>query len=171
MDICPMTRRVLQTLVVSLGFCLFATASAQPDQKSSDSDKHDAASSGIPSVLEGYRMVDLSPRMVARIKRLNGDIEEGKRTLMLIQLFERASEAEKEELIRIFNLERSERVQYVGEIRDLMQKYQCIEHARRVSCAMAGASLFEFELIYGKLNPSRDKDFIHDLIQWMIERT
>jgi len=27
--------------------------------------------------LDKYRMVDLSPRMVARIKRLNGDIEEG----------------------------------------------------------------------------------------------
>jgi len=27
--------------------------------------------------LEGYRIVDLSPRMVARVKRLNGDIEEG----------------------------------------------------------------------------------------------
>jgi len=26
---------------------------------------------------DGYRIVDLSPRMVARIKRLNGDIEEG----------------------------------------------------------------------------------------------
>ena len=27
--------------------------------------------------LDKYRMVDLSPRMVARVKRLNGDIEEG----------------------------------------------------------------------------------------------
>jgi len=78
MTIRSLTHRVIQTLVLSVGFCVYTAASAQSEPSSSKLDESDAALSGIPLSLEGHRIVDLSPRMVARIKRLNGDIEEGK---------------------------------------------------------------------------------------------
>ena len=104
-------------------------------------------------------------------KELNGDIEEGKRTLMLIRLFERASREERQELAGIFKLDRAERRRHVHRVRSLMDLYGCIAYARRVAHAMAGAAMHEFELIYGGLRPSRDKDFIRGLIHWVIERT
>jgi len=75
MTIRPLTRFILQALVVPISFSVFATAFAQSDEKSSDESA--VPLSGIPLMLENYRIVDLSPKMVARIKRLNGDIEEG----------------------------------------------------------------------------------------------
>ena len=78
MMIRPSTRRVFQALVVSISFCVCTAASAQSDQKNSGSQRDDKDLSAIELMLKDYRIVDLSPRMEARIKRLNGDIEEGK---------------------------------------------------------------------------------------------
>ena len=103
-------------------------------------------------------------------KELNGDIAEGKRTLMLIRLFEEATEKERKELITMFSWTRQEREQAIPAIRSLMDKYACIEYAQAVAQGMAGAAQHEFEKIYGGLSRTRDIEFLEGMIRWVITR-
>ncbi|UQA60374.1 polyprenyl synthetase family protein [Polyangium aurulentum] len=105
-------------------------------------------------------------------KELDGDIHEGKRTLMMIRLMERAQEDERRRVVEMLALPRSERTaDHVRWVRSRMDAYGCIEYAQEVASGLAGAALAEFDVTYGHLPPSRDKDFIEELITWVIERT
>jgi len=105
-------------------------------------------------------------------KECNGDIWEGKRTLMLIRLFQATTSREHRRLTDIFKPPRTERTDAeVHWVRKLMDKYDCIAYARHFAHALAGAALHEFQLIYGDLPDSRDKQFIHGLVTWVFERT
>lgn len=105
-------------------------------------------------------------------KERNGDIWEGKRTLMLIRLLREADAAERERLVGILKLPRHERTQVqVAWIRRLMDEYECIEFARKFAHGLAGAASHEFSQIYRGLPESRDKQFIEGLITWVFERT
>jgi geranylgeranyl diphosphate synthase, type II len=105
-------------------------------------------------------------------KECNGDIWEGKRTLMVIRLFQESSPDEHQRLTEIFRLRRGERTaEHVDWVRTLMDKYECIEYARRFAHALAGAALHEFERIYRDVPDSRDKQFIRGLVTWVFERT
>ncbi len=104
-------------------------------------------------------------------KELDGDLYEGKRTLMMIRLFNEMDADEGARLAAILEPSRNQRTEEeVGWIRDRMEVYGCIEHARQVGYGLAGAALHEFELLYGELPDSRDKRFIEELVTWMIER-
>jgi geranylgeranyl diphosphate synthase type II len=104
-------------------------------------------------------------------KELAGDIWEGKRTLMLIRLLQRAAIEERVELRRILGLEREERTAAdVGWVRDRLDFYDCIDYARRVAHGLAGAALHEFETVYADLPDSRDKAFLASLVPWVLER-
>jgi geranylgeranyl diphosphate synthase type II len=104
-------------------------------------------------------------------KELDGDIHEGKRTLMLIHLMERAEPEERARVLEMLGQPRSHRtVEQVRWIRERMDAYGCIEYARRFANAVAGAAAHEFSVIYGHLPPSRDKNFIEELVTWVIER-
>lgn len=104
-------------------------------------------------------------------KELSGDIYEGKRTLMLIRLFELATPKERERVRRLLSLPRAERrageVQWV---RSAMDRYDCIEHARCVAQGLAGAARHELSLTFEQLPDSRDRRFIEALPIWVIER-
>ena len=105
-------------------------------------------------------------------KELNGDISEGKRTLMLIRLFQESDEDERRELTAILALPRRERLEpHVSRVRRLMDKYECVEYARCCAHALAGAALHECEAIYRGLPDSKDKQFIRGLVTWVFERT
>ena len=105
-------------------------------------------------------------------KELDGDLWEGKRTLMLIRLFKKATEEERGRIERLLALARQERSESeVSWLRRLMDKYGCIEHARQIAHGLAGAALHEFSLIFGDLPDSRDKHFIEGLVTWVFERT
>lgn len=105
-------------------------------------------------------------------KELAGDIFEGKRTLMLIRLFELATEPERRRLHDMLGLPRSQRrAADVRWVQSAMRRYDCIEYARRVSQGLAGAAAHEFELVFGQVPDSRDKRFIHALTTWVIERS
>jgi geranylgeranyl diphosphate synthase type II len=41
---------------------------------------------------------------------------------------------------------------------------------RQFAHALAGAALHQFASIYGDLSPSRDKEFIHGLANWIFNR-
>jgi geranylgeranyl diphosphate synthase type II len=104
-------------------------------------------------------------------KELDGDLLEGKRTLMLIHLLRRASRRDKERLQRILRTARSDKsAADVAWIRERMTQSGAIEHARQVAHALAGAAVHEFRVAYGSAPESRDKRFIEALAHWVLER-
>jgi geranylgeranyl diphosphate synthase type II len=105
-------------------------------------------------------------------KELNGDIREGKRTLMLNRTYRESSAPERRRLSEILSLPREQRsAEDVAWIRGLMDRCQAVEYARGIAHGLAGAALYEYEGIYARLPDSRDKDFIRGLITWVFERT
>jgi geranylgeranyl diphosphate synthase type II len=105
-------------------------------------------------------------------KELNGDIREGKRTLMLIHLVQSATVDERARLYEFLARSRSERIAAdVDWIRDRMDVYGSLAYAQQVAHALAGAALHEFSCAYAGLPDSRDKHFIEGLATWVLERT
>ena len=105
-------------------------------------------------------------------KERDGDIWEGKRTLMLIRLFNEASSEEKQRLNAIMAHSRCDRAAAdVTWIRALMDRYDCIDYARKFAHGLAGAAAHEFSVIYSNVPDSRDKRFIEGLVTWVFERT
>lgn len=105
-------------------------------------------------------------------KEIDGDIREGKRTLMLIHLLRHAEPDVRERIRAFLALPRAERS--TGEvrfIRDAMRASGAIEYARVVAHALAGAAGHECDLAYSNAPSSRDKDFIASLPYWVLERT
>jgi len=104
-------------------------------------------------------------------KERNGDIWEGKRTLMLIHLLDACSPTEREEIERCLRLERRDKpVDTVQKIRRLMDEYGSIDYARRYAHALAGAAQAEFETAFHGLPDSRDKAFLAALPRWVLAR-
>ncbi|TMA31614.1 MAG: polyprenyl synthetase family protein [Deltaproteobacteria bacterium] len=104
-------------------------------------------------------------------KELDGDIWEGKRTLMLISLLRDATPAERERLAGFLARERRERQPAeVGWVRERMEAYGCLDYARQVAHGLAGAAAHEGELLYSALPDSRDKRFIRELPTWVLAR-
>jgi len=105
-------------------------------------------------------------------KERNGDLWEGKRTLMLIHLLEHASPEERRRLEELLRRPRRERTAAdVAWLRDRMEHRGSIEHARRLAHGLAGAALHEFSLLFGPLPDSRDKRFLEGVATWVFERT
>ena len=104
-------------------------------------------------------------------KEIGGDIWEGKRTMMLIHALNHSTAAEKKRLSKFLATPRVERsladVQWVYR---LMAKYDSIESARSAARQLAGAAIFEFHKAYGSLPDSEDKQFIQQIVMYMIER-
>jgi len=104
-------------------------------------------------------------------KEIDGDIREGKRTLMLIRLFTEAAAPEKRRLSELLAKPRCERRESdIAWVRSLMDHHECIEYSRRTGHALAGAAQAECERLYRHLPDSRDKRFIQALPLWVLER-
>lgn len=105
-------------------------------------------------------------------KELNGDIWEGKRTLMLIHALRESTSDERARLSSLLCRQREQRTSdEVGWIRELMDKYGCIEHAKQIAHGLAGAALHEYSLLTAGMPDSRDKKFLEQMATWVIERT
>ena len=105
-------------------------------------------------------------------KEEDGDIWEGKRTLMLIRLFRESRPDERERLVAFFDLPRQEKsAAEVDWVRKLMDTYGCIEYARSFAHGLAGAALNEYARAYAGLPDSRDKRFLEGFVTWVFERT
>jgi geranylgeranyl diphosphate synthase type II len=104
-------------------------------------------------------------------KEVNGDIWEGKRTLMLIHAIRESNAAERTRLSEVLCRPREGRnLSEVRWIRKLMNKYGCAEYARKIAHGLAGAALHEYSLISAGLPDSRDKQFLEQIVTWVIER-
>jgi geranylgeranyl diphosphate synthase type II len=105
-------------------------------------------------------------------KEVSGDLREGKRTLMLIQLLQLATDDERARLIAHLGTPLSARTgDEIRWIRERMDHYGCIDYARQVAHAMAGSALAEYTRLFAPVPPSRDRAFLEGLITWVVERT
>jgi geranylgeranyl diphosphate synthase, type II len=104
-------------------------------------------------------------------KERDGDLWEGKRTLMLIRLFRESAPPARDRLAAILRTERRERTAGdVAWIRAQMDRYDCIEYARRYAHRLAGAALHEYSLAFAGVPESRDKRFLEEMVTWVVER-
>jgi geranylgeranyl diphosphate synthase, type II len=105
-------------------------------------------------------------------KERDGDLWEGKRTLMLIHVLREASRGEHERLTGILSGARADRTaDDVQWIRDLMIKYGSVDHARRIANELSGAALHEFGIISASFPESRERSFLEQMATWVIERS
>lgn len=105
-------------------------------------------------------------------KELNGDLYEAKRTLMLIHVRETCSPTQRDRLDAFLMLRRQDRnAAHIDWLAELMDRQGSIAYARKVAGALAGAAAHEFDLAFGHLPPSADKEFMAGLIPWIFERT
>jgi geranylgeranyl diphosphate synthase type II len=104
-------------------------------------------------------------------KERDGDLWEGKRTLMLIRLLEVCEPDERARLGGIFARPRRARAEaQIAWIRERMDHYGCLDHARHAAHALAGAARHEGALIFERLPDSRDRRFVEALATWVLER-
>jgi len=116
-------------------------------------------------------LLNLEGNAEAYGKELGGDIYEGKRTLMLIRLFEQATDSERTRLERLLGTERAARpLDEIAWVRERMNSYDCIGYARQVAHGLAGAAIHEFEHAFTGVRDSRDKRFIAALPKWVLSR-
>ena len=104
-------------------------------------------------------------------KEINGDLLEGKRTLMTCHLYERLDGKGRARLTALFGRPRSERQSTEVEwVRRSMKELGSLAYAASVAQGLAGAALHEFDAIFAKKPQSRDKDFLRELVRWVIDR-
>jgi geranylgeranyl diphosphate synthase type II len=105
-------------------------------------------------------------------KEVNGDLFEGKRTLMIIHALRHASAAERRKLRAFLGRERSARSEGdVAWARALLERTGSLQHARTVARALAGAALCEFDKYFDGMRQSRDRSFMRSLLLWVLRRT
>jgi geranylgeranyl diphosphate synthase type II len=105
-------------------------------------------------------------------KEANGDLFEGKRTLMIVHALHYAAEAERCQLTAFMGRSRGLRsAKEVAWVRGLLDRTGALEHARMVAQALAGAALLEFDAYFKNVRDSRDRHFMRSLLVWVLQRT
>ena len=105
-------------------------------------------------------------------KERDGDLIEGKRTLMLIHALTHSNAKAKHKLTKLLALPREKRsASSVEWIRNLFIECGSIDFARDFAHGLAGAAMHEFAINFGTLPASRDKAFIENLVTWVFERS
>ncbi|HET8658409.1 MAG TPA: polyprenyl synthetase family protein, partial [Micromonosporaceae bacterium] len=104
-------------------------------------------------------------------KDLNGDLYEGKRTLMLIHLIAEARGSDRETVAMYLGTPRHRRTaEQVAEIRHLMDAYRSIGFALEYAQGIASAAEAAFDDAFEQARPGPDTDFVRALIPYMIGR-
>ena len=104
-------------------------------------------------------------------KEINGDLYEGKRTLMLIRTAGACEPEERRRLFAFLGKPRLERDKAeVAWLRELMQRHDVIAYARGVARGLAGAALHEWDSAFAGLPDSRDARFIAGIADWIFRR-
>lgn len=104
-------------------------------------------------------------------KELDGDLWEGKRTLMVVHLLHHAGPEERAQLHAFFARARADkRAEEVRWVKQRMLHYGSVRYASELAHALAGAAHTEFERAFAGLPESRDLRFIRELPAWVIHR-
>ncbi len=104
-------------------------------------------------------------------KERDGDLWEGKRTLILIRLYSLSNDEDRARIERILGTTRDDKhADDVAWLNERITALGCLEHARRFAMGVAGAARAEFTNAFRGLAPSRDLDFIEALTYWVFER-
>ena len=104
-------------------------------------------------------------------KELEGDLLEGKRTLMLIRFLTQANAVDKLRTMRLLRQARAEKAATDVEwLCGAMRATGCVQYARAAAHALAGAAAHEFRHAFMHAHDSRDKRFIEALPCWVLER-
>jgi geranylgeranyl diphosphate synthase, type II len=105
-------------------------------------------------------------------KEIDGDLLEGKRTLMIIHALRHAGGDERRRLTAFLALPRSARsAEEVAWVHALLVDSGALEHARAVATGLGGAALFEFDQYFARVPASRDLRFIRSLLTWVVQRS
>ena len=104
-------------------------------------------------------------------KETDGDLFEGKRTLMIIHALREAGTRDQTFLMEFLGRTRGERtVAEVGRVRDILRRTGALEHAQTVANGLCGAALCEFDRYFATVSKGRDHDFIRNLMVWVCRR-
>ena len=104
-------------------------------------------------------------------KESGGDILEGKRSLILIHLLNKANPTDKRKVLKIMSKSRCDRTSSdVEEILKLMDKYGSIKYAKKTSETYAADAKKLFNKIFQDTPPSESRRQLEDLIDFMICR-
>jgi geranylgeranyl diphosphate synthase, type II len=99
------------------------------------------------------------------------EIEEGKRTLLVVHLLETLRGAERDEAARILGLSRGERGQdEIDRVRELMERAGSVDHARSAVRELAVAARAEADQVFGPLPPSDARDLLLAVTTYVLER-
>ena len=105
-------------------------------------------------------ILDLTSDFSGLKKQKGNDIYEGKRTIMLMNLFRRVKGQDKKRLLTIMAKKREEKTaEEVNWVIDLMKKYGSLEYSQKLAEKFASQALeiFEKKLGFLKYQPARDQ--------------
>ena len=104
-------------------------------------------------------------------KEIGGDLYEGKRTLILAHLFEKASPAEKGRLRNLFARSPQKRLpREIDWVYDLLKKYGSIEFARGRASELIEAAETAFGKAFEGAPDSEDRNFVAQSVRYMVDR-
>lgn len=104
-------------------------------------------------------------------KEIDGDIAEGKRTLMLIHLLSDADGAERDFLIDFLSGDGGGRTaRDIARVRRMMDAHASIEYGREYAMAFAGLAGEAFDLAFGSLPESPDRRFLAESVEFVVSR-
>ena len=103
-------------------------------------------------------------------KEILGDLWEGKRTLITIDLMEKASAEQKEYLKSVLDQPRPDkRVEDIKRIRKLIDDYDCLNAAMKTSIDLAGRARGNFARLNSAIDV-RQQEVIMEMIDFMVSR-
>jgi geranylgeranyl diphosphate synthase, type II len=105
-------------------------------------------------------------------KELEGDLWEGKRTLMVLHVLNKVDPDERVRVGEFLGQARKrKRAGDVKWLRKLMDRHGSLEYSSQFAHALAGAAKAELQQLFSGLPDTRDLQFIHELPAWVIHRS
>jgi len=115
--------------------------------------------------------LNLTASQVLYGKEINGDILEGKRTLMLIHVFNSCSPEEKQRISKILETSRDAKTEAdVVYVKDLIEKYSAIEYAKKTAKQLATKARVVLLEECDWMTEKRWKNFFLEQTNYLIER-
>ena len=105
-------------------------------------------------------------------KERDGDLLEGKRTLMVIHTLRESGARDRKRLLRYLATPRDDRKpRETAWVRSLLDTHGSLDYARRIAKGLAGAAIYEFDNAFASVAESRDRTFVRALLGWVLRRS